>query len=59
LREGSGEGLFWTTSLADTPSPNPSRKREGKVVVGPDLPAANPGLATAGGGPAQPARPTA
>ena len=29
LREGSGEGLFRRPSSFDTPSPNPSHKREG------------------------------
>ena len=29
LREGSEEGLFAIARASDTPSPNPSRKREG------------------------------
>jgi hypothetical protein len=29
LREGSGEGLFLSRQLLDSPSPNPSRKRKG------------------------------
>jgi len=29
LREGSGEGLIEAVSLLASPSPNPSRKREG------------------------------
>ena len=35
LREGPGEGLSnWTALSVDTPSPNPSRKREGNYQAG-------------------------